>query len=123
MIVGSQRWQSPCGQRACGGLAVWLMGPGAATGISAYESGRLCASSRRGGLGAPIQCSDRWRRAMTDSDENTSIVFIVDDQADVRDGLKAFFEAVDLRVMTFASTLEFLRHQHQDEPSCLILDV
>jgi FixJ family two-component response regulator len=60
---------------------------------------------------------------MTDSGESNSIVFIVDDEADVRDGLKALFESVGLRVMTFASTLEFLRHQHQDEPSCLILDV
>ena len=51
------------------------------------------------------------------------IVFVVDDDADVRDGLKELVESVGLRVETFASTMQFLRYELLEAPSCLILDV
>lgn len=52
-----------------------------------------------------------------------SIVFVVDDNNDVREGLKALLNSVDMRCVVFRSTREFLQYKLADEPSCLILDV
>ncbi len=52
-----------------------------------------------------------------------NIVFVVDDDSDVRDGLKALLESVGMRCEAFVSTQEFLLRKPADEPSCLILDV
>jgi FixJ family two-component response regulator len=60
---------------------------------------------------------------MAVSGETAPVVYVVDDDADVRDGLKALIESVGLRSVVFASTMEFLHHQLGDEPSCLVLDV
>jgi FixJ family two-component response regulator/signal transduction histidine kinase len=64
-------------------------------------------------------------QAMTEEDrlETAPIVFIVDDDQDVRDGLKDLVESVGLRAITFTSTMEFLRYELPDVPSCLVLDV
>jgi RNA polymerase sigma factor (sigma-70 family) len=51
------------------------------------------------------------------------IVYIVDDDADVRDGLKALFESVGLRCEVFSSAMQFLTRKAPDEVSCLVLDV
>ena len=51
------------------------------------------------------------------------IVYVVDDDADVRDGLKALFESVGLRCEVFASAAQFLTRNAPDEVSCLVLDV
>lgn len=61
--------------------------------------------------------------ADTRSGQEQSIVFLVDDDADVRDGLKALLQSVSLRCETFASTREFLQHDRGDAVSCLVLDV
>jgi FixJ family two-component response regulator len=50
-------------------------------------------------------------------------VFVVDDDHDVREGLKALLDSVGLRCEAFPSTQEFLQRQRPDEPSCLVLDV
>jgi FixJ family two-component response regulator len=50
-------------------------------------------------------------------------VFVVDDDASVREGLRSLIRSVDLRVELFASALEFLASPKPDAPSCLILDV
>jgi FixJ family two-component response regulator len=60
---------------------------------------------------------------MAEPRERTPIVFVVDDDADVRSALKDLIESVGLEAITFASTMEFLRHEFPDEPSCLVLDV
>jgi FixJ family two-component response regulator len=60
---------------------------------------------------------------MADIGETSPIVFVVDDDGDVRDGLKALIESIGLRAITFASTAELLRQQLPEQPSCLILDV
>ena len=52
-----------------------------------------------------------------------NIVFVVDDNNDVREGLKALLNSVDIRCAVFRSTREFLQYKLADEPSCLILDV
>jgi RNA polymerase sigma factor (sigma-70 family) len=50
-------------------------------------------------------------------------VFIVDDDAQMRESLRNLIRSVGLRVELFASAQEFLRSQHPDAPSCLVLDV
>ncbi|MFP3646684.1 response regulator transcription factor [Paraburkholderia sp. SIMBA_054] len=53
----------------------------------------------------------------------SSIVYVVDDDASTRAAISALLRSVDLRVETFSSTREFLLFQKEDLPSCLILDV
>jgi FixJ family two-component response regulator len=62
-------------------------------------------------------------QAAKDHSENNPIVFVIDDEADVRDGLQALLGSVGLRSMTFASAAEFLRRGPPTEAGCLILDV
>jgi RNA polymerase sigma factor (sigma-70 family) len=52
-----------------------------------------------------------------------SIVYVVDDDADVREGLQSLFQSVGLKSQVFASTADFLTLKHDDQASCLILDV
>ncbi len=51
------------------------------------------------------------------------IVFVVDDDASVREGLGSLLRSVGWKVKTFASAAEFLRQEPPAEPSCLVLDV
>ena len=52
------------------------------------------------------------------------VVFVVDDDIDVREGLKSLVESAGLRCEVFASTREFLpRKKAADTVSCLVLDV
>jgi len=51
------------------------------------------------------------------------IVYLVDDDADVREGVSALLQSVGLKVVALSSTVEFLTHKRSEEPSCLILDV
>ena len=50
-------------------------------------------------------------------------VFIVDDDAPLRESLRNLIRSVGLRVELFASAQEFLQSQQPDTPSCLVLDV
>jgi FixJ family two-component response regulator len=50
-------------------------------------------------------------------------VFVVDDNAGMREAIKSLVESTGLRVETFASAQDFLRHHLPDGPSCLVLDV
>jgi FixJ family two-component response regulator len=51
------------------------------------------------------------------------IVYVVDDDASVRDGLRNLFRSVGLRVEVFGSASEFLQSKLPDVASCLILDI
>lgn len=51
------------------------------------------------------------------------IVFVVDDDASVREALASLIGSVDLRVECFASSGEFLRRRKAEGPACLVLDV
>jgi FixJ family two-component response regulator len=51
------------------------------------------------------------------------IVFVIDDDASVREALRNLFRSVGLRVEVFGSTSEFLQSKLPDVPSCLILDI
>jgi FixJ family two-component response regulator len=52
-----------------------------------------------------------------------SIVFVVDDDASIRDALSSLLRSAGIQVETFASTAEFVRHPKTDGASCLVLDV
>jgi FixJ family two-component response regulator len=61
--------------------------------------------------------------AASPASESKPIVFVVDDDLSVRQGLERLLRAVGWRVETFASAQEFLAHQKENPPSCLVLDV
>jgi FixJ family two-component response regulator len=50
-------------------------------------------------------------------------VFVIDDDASVRDALEDLFRSIGLGVVSFASTKEFLQRQRHDAPACVVLDV
>jgi FixJ family two-component response regulator len=51
------------------------------------------------------------------------IVFVIDDDRMIRDGLQSLIRSVGLRVETFASAQDFLAAKRPDVPACLVLDV
>jgi RNA polymerase sigma factor (sigma-70 family) len=51
------------------------------------------------------------------------IVYVVDDDTDVREGVSALLQSVGLQLVALGSTTEFLAHKRSELPSCLILDV
>src|SRR6188472_3593584 len=55
--------------------------------------------------------------------EHQSAVFVVDDDAAVRESLSSLFRSVGLQVKAFSSASEFLQSKLPDCPSCLVLDV
>src|SRR5882672_10689396 len=57
---------------------------------------------------------------MTEPDR---VVFVVDDDASLRESLKDLIGSVGLCVEVFASAQEFLRSKRPDVPGCLVLDV
>ena len=59
---------------------------------------------------------DDWRT-------EEQFVFVIDDNADVREGLGELLASVGLKSEGFASAAEFLRRNVQDVAGCLVLDV
>ena len=57
---------------------------------------------------------------MTDAD---ALVFVVDDDAPLRESLQDLLRSVGLRVAAFASAQEFLHSKRPEVPGCLVLDV
>ena|SRR5215813_12600434 len=57
------------------------------------------------------------------SSDGDAVVFVIDDDAGVRDSLQTLLRSVGLRVGAFSSAAEFLASRIPDVPSCLILDV
>ncbi len=55
--------------------------------------------------------------------EPPNIVFVVDDDASMRDALNSLIRSVGLRAELFGSPREFLQAKRPDAPSCLVLDV
>ncbi len=51
------------------------------------------------------------------------LIYVVDDDASVREALSSLIRSVGWRVETFASAQEFLARPQADAPSCLVLDV
>jgi FixJ family two-component response regulator len=55
--------------------------------------------------------------------EADAMIFVVDDDASMREALQRLLRSVGLQVTTFASAREFLQHRGADAPGCLVLDV
>jgi len=55
--------------------------------------------------------------------ETDSVVFVVDDDASIREALRSLIKSVGLRAEVFASAQDFLRGKRPDAPGCLVLDV
>jgi FixJ family two-component response regulator len=51
------------------------------------------------------------------------MIYVVDDDASMREALQRLLRSVGLQVTTFASAREFLQHRGADVPGCLVLDV
>jgi FixJ family two-component response regulator len=52
-----------------------------------------------------------------------SVVFVIDDDASVREALSSLIRSIGLDVILCASAAEFLSFDRPDNPSCLVLDV
>jgi FixJ family two-component response regulator len=55
--------------------------------------------------------------------EEQPIVFVIDDDASVREGAEDLLRSVGLTVKSFGSTQEFLANRRPDAPGCIVLDV
>ena len=62
-------------------------------------------------------------KASKDSASPEVIVYIVDDDADLRDALSNLFRSVGLPVGVFGSAAELMESQLAEVPSCLVLDI
>jgi FixJ family two-component response regulator len=60
---------------------------------------------------------------MTEQPEAQSIVFVVDDDASLRDALSSLLRSVGLRVEVFGSAADFLKGRLPNAVSCLVLDI
>ena len=60
---------------------------------------------------------------MVTMSDTEPIVFVVDDDRSVREGLIDLISSVGMRAKAFATAQEFLRHKRPDAPACLVLDV
>src|SRR5258705_667185 len=59
--------------------------------------------------------------SMTSPD--TSIVFVIDDDAAVRKAIQGLLRSVGLRSASFGTAQEFLSSERTEGPSCLVLDI
>jgi len=57
------------------------------------------------------------------SNDGDPMVLVIDDDPDVRDGLRALFDSVNLQSKAFGSAWEFFRSKLPEKVSCLVLDV
>ncbi len=55
--------------------------------------------------------------------ETQSVVYVLDDDSDVRNAMDTLMRSVGYKVRTFASAAEFLGAKLSDAPGCLVLDV
>jgi FixJ family two-component response regulator len=60
---------------------------------------------------------------MTNPSKAESVVYVVDDDSDIRDGLKLLLESVGVTCVSFSSTKDFLNSRQVGDANCLILDI
>ena len=77
------------------------------------------ASGRRSWVHAPRL----KRQRIMEVTQARPTVFVVDDNAAIREAIQSLVESIGLRAETFESTQDFLRYQLPDGPKCLVLDV
>jgi len=54
---------------------------------------------------------------------HTAMVFVIDDDAAVRESIQGLLKSVGLRSDSFGTAQEFLTSERSDGPSCLVLDI
>ncbi|HMF21022.1 MAG TPA: response regulator transcription factor [Pseudolabrys sp.] len=55
--------------------------------------------------------------------EDRPLVYVIDDEASIREALDSLIRSIRLDVRTFGTTEEFLNFTRPDTPACIILDV
>jgi FixJ family two-component response regulator len=55
--------------------------------------------------------------------EEQPVVFVIDDDASVRDAIADLLQSIGVEVKTFRSAQEFLQSKRPDVPGCIVLDV
>ena len=55
--------------------------------------------------------------------EGQPIVFVIDDDVAVREGVEDLLRSVGLEVRSFRTAQDFMRYERPDAPACLVLDV
>jgi FixJ family two-component response regulator len=60
---------------------------------------------------------------MTERPAPRSIVFVIDDDASLREGIKSLLRSVGLEVELFGSAADFLKYKLPDAAACLVLDI
>ena len=87
----------------------------------------MAASTRSGQLTVSdtehTRRRDISRRVAPDASATASVVFVVDDDASIRDSLRRLITSVGFKVEVFASARAFLDARRPDAPGCLVLDV
>ena len=56
-------------------------------------------------------------------DETKTLIYVVDDDASVREALKMLFISADMEVQTFELAEDFLKYKLREEKACLISDI
>jgi len=72
---------------------------------------------------ASALASVRKRPATDSMKARTPVVYVIDDDASMREAIRNLLESVQLSVETYASPQAFLDAASLDSPSCLVLDV
>jgi FixJ family two-component response regulator len=88
------------------------------------RASRLIMATRNQGAGSPKQASESSKDGggvvmLT----NQAMVYVVDDEVQIRNAIGNLCEDTGYQVRLFASTDEFLKEKLAGEPSCLVLDV
>src|SRR5262245_40845358 len=60
---------------------------------------------------------------MSPEGSDDAVVYIVDDNPDVREGIKSLLESVGLKAEVFVYAVEFAQSRRNNRVSCLILDI
>ncbi len=100
------------------------MGMGLSISHSIIENhgGKLWAINNNG-YGATLQFTLPVPRETVRMINSDPIVFVIDDDAAIREVIAKLISTMGLRVETFGSTAGFLQHERPAAPSCLVLDV
>jgi FixJ family two-component response regulator len=67
--------------------------------------------------------SDAKSASCTGTDPARPVVFVLDDDPDVRVALASLLLSAGLQVLTFGSAAEFMRARTPESPTCLVLDL
>ena len=80
-------------------------------------------TKRASGRSSSVHAPRLKRQRIMEVTHARPTVFVVDDNASIREAIKSLVESTGLRAETFESTQDFLRYQLPDGPKCLVLDV